>query len=521
MTAATDDAKVRAEYEADRSSLAEAAEAAAEHASRLHAEADRLEGIAATAVAKAGIEKTVEAKAAATLARKAATEARHQARKAVTLAERAEREAAKAKPWEEESADALRAWARDCEMKPRIDAAVGLLRKMLTVDIEVMDRDPWLLNCRNGTVDLRTGVLREHRSEDLITKLTDLDYKPEARSVLWETVLGQIAGGDPALVGFLQRWFGYCATGSVREQAFVVHWGKGSNGKSLVMSTIERALGEYAGAAAPGLMADSRGDGDNRHPTEIADLKGRRMVTAKETGDGMTLREAFIKGVTGDDKIKARFMNQDFFEFTPTHKLQLMTNFKPVIKGQDHGIWRRVLLVPYLQLFGTEDQVATGETQWLKDQDLAAKLARREELEGVLAWIVAGAREWHDTGLRPPSVVLAAKAEYQAEQDRVKAFVSECCEVDQSAVTKGGEGTGGTQGWTELLTEPGGMGGGLYPTYSSWCKGSGVYVMSRQKFAAELRRAVPGCRFTHGKASVEGGGRRDVLRVEGIRLLPE
>jgi len=180
-----------------------------------------------------------------------------------------------------------------------------------------------------------------------------------------------------------------------------------------------------------------------------------------------------------------------------------------------------VLLVPYLQLFGTEDQVATGETQWLKDQDLAAKLARREELEGVLAWIVAGAREWFETGLRPPSVVLAAKAEYQAEQDRVKAFVSECCEVDQSAVTRGGEGTGGTQGWTELLTEPGGMGGGLYPTYSSWCKESGVYVMSRQKFAAELRRAVPGCRFTHGKASVEGGGRRDVLRVEGIRLLPE
>lgn len=198
-----------------------------------------------------------------------------------------------------------------------------------------------------------------------------------------------------------------------------------------------------------------------------------------------------------------------------------MTNHRPVIKGQDEGIWRRVLLVPYLQLFGTEDQVATGETQWLKDQDLAAKLSRREELEGVLAWIVAGAREWFETGLRAPSVVLAAKAEYQAEQDRVKLFVQECCELDPTAVVRGGQGTGGTAGWVELLTEPGGMGGGLYPAYSSWCKESGVYVMSRQKFAVELRRVAPGCRFVPGKATVEGGPRRDVVRVEGLRMLPE
>lgn len=530
MTTSTDteDREDQARYESDREAAWNAAHTLRAEANQLCVAAADLEATAASLQAQAGVLKTAEAKASAVLARKEATEARHQARKAVTAAERAEKVAGEMRSWEEESADALRAWARECEMKPRIDAAVGLLHKMLTVDPAMMDRDPWLLNCRNGTIDLRTGELREHRSSDYITKLTNLDFRPEATSALWETTLAQITGetgvppAERLLCRFLQRWFGYCATGSVREQAFVVHWGRGSNGKSLLLGTISRVLDEYAGAAAPGLMTDSRDGGGSRHPTEIADLKGKRMVTAQESDESMVLREAFIKAVTGDDPIKARVMRGDFFEFTPTHKLQLVTNHRPAIKGQDEGMWRRVLLVPYLQLFGTQEQVDAGETHWLKDQTLAARLARREELEGVLAWIVAGAREWFETGLRPPSVVLAAKAEYQAEQDRVRAFVTECCEVDPTAHVRAGEGTGGEAGWHVLLSVPGGMGEGLYATYASWCKDSGVYVMGREKFARELRRVVPGCRFMSTKVrAAEGGGRRDALRIEGLRLLPE
>lgn len=523
-----EDLNDRQRHEDDREAAQAAAAALRADADALCTAASDLEATAASKLAQAGVLRTPEAKADAALARKAATEARHQARKAVTAAEKAERLASEMRSWEEESADALRAWARDCEMKPRIDAAVGLLQKMLTVDPALLDRDPWLLNVRNGTIDLRTGELREHRPADFITKLINLDYRPEAHSDLWETTVSQITGevdlppADRPLCRFLQRWFGYCATGSVREQAFVVHWGRGSNGKSLLLGTVAKVLDEYAGAAAPGLMTDSRGDGGGgRHPTEIADLKGKRMVTAQESDEAMTLREAFIKAVTGDDPIKARVMRGDFFEFLPTHKLQLVTNHRPAIRGQDEGMWRRVLLVPYLQLFGTAEQVERGETKWLKDQLLAARLNRREDLEGVLAWIVAGAREWWETGLRPPSAVLAAKAEYQAEQDRVRAFITECCEQDPAAVVRAGEGTGGALGWSVLLTEPGGMGGGLYPAYSSWCKDGGVHVMGREKFARELRRVVPGCRFSVGKAKVEGGGRRDVLTIQGLRLLPE
>lgn len=523
----TEDRDDQQRYENDREAAHAAALAMRAEADNLSNYADEKEAMAASLLAQAGVLKTPEAKAAAAVARKAATEARHQARKAITQAERAEKLAGEMRSWEEESADALRSWARECEMKPRIDAAVGMLQKMLTVDPALLDRDPWLLNVRNGTIDLRTGELREHRASDFITKLINLDYRPEAHSDLWETTVSQITGevdlppADRPLARFLQRWFGYCATGSVREQAFVVHWGRGSNGKSLLLGTIAKVLDEYAGAAAPGLMTDSRGDGGSRHPTEIADLKGKRMVTAQESDENMVLREAFIKAVTGDDPIKARVMRGDFFEFLPTHKLQLVTNHRPAIRGQDEGMWRRVLLVPYLQLFGTAEQVASGETKWLKDQGLAAKLNRREELEGVLAWIVAGAREWWETGLRPPSAVLAAKAEYQAEQDRVRAFVVECCEVDPAAVVRAGEGTGGALGWAVALTEPGGMGGGLYPAYASWCKDGGVHVMGREKFSRELRRVVPGCRFVTGKARIEGGGRRDVLTIQGLRLLPE
>jgi putative DNA primase/helicase len=528
MTTDNEDREDQVRFQNEREAIQAEAQAARADANALCEEAEKLEATAASLQATARVLKTAEAQAEAAVARKQATEARHQARKAVTKAERSEKAASELRTWEEESADALRSWARDCEMKPRIDAAVGLLQKMLTVDPALMDRDPWLLNVRNGTIDLRTGELRDHKPGDFITKLINLEYKPEARSELWERTLAQITGevalpvGERLLSQFLQRWFGYCATGSVREQAFVVHWGRGSNGKSLVLGTIARVLDEYAGAAAPGLMTDHRGEGGSRHPTEIADLKGKRMVTAQESDENMTLREAFIKAVTGDDPIKARVMRGDFFEFAPTHKLQLVTNHKPAIKGQDEGMWRRVLLVPYLQLFGTQEQVDIGETHWLKDQQLSSKLARREELEGVLAWLVAGAREWYETGLRPPSIVLSAKAEYQAEQDRVRAFVTECCEVDPSAVVRAGVGTGGTAGWSVLLTDPAGMGGGLYPEYSTWCKDSGVYVMGREKFARELRRVVPGCRFVSGKVRAgEGGARRDVLKIEGLRLLPE
>jgi putative DNA primase/helicase len=453
--------------------------------------------------------------------RKEALLARREAGKAETVAKRSEKAAREAKSFAAASGDALREWAQQCEMKPRIDAAMALWKKMSEVDINIFDANPWLLNCDNGTVDLRTGVLGPHRSDNYITKLIDLKYVPGARSVLWEETIAQIMGEAdlPAdrrvLCRFLQRWFGYCATGSVREQCFAVHWGDGSNGKSTIMATIGRVLGGgakgYTAAAPPGLLTERRGDGDNRHPTEIAGLRGRRLVTAHESGEGQVLREAFIKHATGDDLLVGRFMNRDFFEFKPTHKLQLVTNHKPVIKGQDHGIWRRVLLIPYVVMFGTEDEVARGAARYLKDQTLMARLASVEHSEAVLAWIVEGARLWFEHGLAAPSAVLAAGEAYRGENDRVRQWLGEHCECGRGLTSALVDETGSLD-----------LGGGLYPDYVSWTKESGLYALSKQRFLAELERLVPGFRTEDQRTSGAGGQRRrKILRIHGVRLLPE
>jgi len=405
-------------------------------------------------------------------------------------------------------AKALGGWALKCEMKGAIEAAVGLLRKMLTIEEGALDRDPWLLNVENGVVDLRTGVLHRHDPALYITKLVPLEYRADARADEWARALAQITreeeetsadggvGGE--IASFLQRWAGYCLTGSMREQALVVHWGPGSNGKSVILEMLAETMGDYAGTAAPGLLLASRGE---RHPTEIADLMGRRMVTAHESGEGMVLREDFIKQATGGDRLTARFMRGDFFEFEPTHKLQLVTNHKPQVKGQDLGIWRRMLLLEYGALFGTAAQVEAGTHTHVRDDDLLARL--RGELEGVLAWRVRGAVEWFARGLAPPARVLAATAGYRSQQDRVGQFVEECCEVGRD--------------FEEALAE--GMGGGLYPAYVDWCKEGGVMPLSKVRFKDDVLRVVPRAVVTPRKSAATK--RKQVLMVHGVRLMPE
>jgi len=444
-----------------------------------------------------------------------------------------------------ELAEALEKWSVRSEMAGAIDAALRLARRMLTVDSGLMDRNPWLLNVRNGVVDLRTGELRPHDPSLLITKLADVDYLgldyvyPD-----WEGAVAQIAGegdGDARMGGagggfaggpvsaFLRRWFGYCATGDISEQVFVVHWGDGSNGKSTVLGTVSAVLGDYAGTAAPQLLAAS-GQGPEAHPTGIADLWGKRMVTAHETKEGAVLREDFIKQATGGDKIKARYMREDFFEFDPTHKIQMLTNAKPVVRGQDHGIWRRVLLVAYTQRFGTTEQVAAGEATAVGDKHLGARLAGDAARSGVLSWIVRGAVEWARVGLRAPDAVREASAVYREEQDRVGQWVHECCEVQPADAGSRVGGAGefavgvsefadsGSLEWSEPLTL--GM-GGLYPAYVEWCRGGGIHALSRQRFLQELLRVCKKARSQEVYEKGASGKRRKITRIFGLRMLPE
>jgi len=378
-----------------------------------------------------------------------------------------------------EIAEALRKWARQSEMKPRLDAAFQLLRRLVEVPAETLDADPYLLNVRNGTVDLRTGRLRPHDKADRITRLIHTAYKPEARAPLFEKALAEITGEagleKKPMAEFQQRWFGYCATALVSEQKFAVHHGDGANGKSSLLGTMERVLGPYAGTAAPGLLV---GGAHDRHPTELADLRGKRMVTAHESGEDGALREEFIKRVTGGDRIKARHMRQDFFEFDPSHKVQLVTNHKPQIRGQDHAIWRRVLLVPYNITFGTAEAVGRGEAHRVKNDALAEAL--KAEDEGILAWIVKGALKWRMLGLNPPDAVLAAGAAYRVEQDRVGQFMQECCKRHSDAVVP-----------LKLL----------YIAYQRWAKDCGFLPLGRNKFAeaVEKRPGIESKATDHGK----------------------
>lgn len=397
-------------------------------------------------------------------------------------------------------AEALTAWAKKSEMAGTINAAMNMVKKVLTVEASEVDSHQWSLNVRNGTVDLRTGQIKKHEPEDLLTKIIDIEYDPHARSPAWQEVLHRVTReegmhGDP-IYRFIKRWFGYNLTGSTREQRFVVHWGTGRNGKSTVLDTITNILGDYAGTAAPGLiMAADK----NRHPTEIADLFGRRMVTSHESGEGGVLREDFIKQATGGDKLKARYMNKDFFEFSPTHKLQLLTNHKPVIKGQDEGIWRRVLLIPYAAKFGTEEEVATGKAHYIRDTCVMERL--EEEKEGILTWLIEGAVEWFNDGLSPPDFVMSASKEYQNEQDRVLQFAEEVCERGD--------------GHESYLTN--GDHEGAYPTYSRWCKVGGMFPLSKMNFLSALERVVPNFRKTESLITV-GGKRRKVTVLHGIKV---
>jgi putative DNA primase/helicase len=390
---------------------------------------------------------------------------------------------------------ALRKWALQCEMAHTQRAALTMLRSMLTFDAGKLDSDPWLLNCENGTIDLRSGELRPHRELDHITRCVPVAFDPDAQAPRFEKFVREIVENDETAM-FLQRWFGYCATGSIREQALVVHIGPGSNGKSTLLNAVMGVLSEYAGISAPGLLA-ALGTHD-KHPTELADLQGRRLMTSAEIEDGATLREAFVKQLTGGEPVKARRMREDFYQFTPTHKLQLLTNHRPKILGQDYSIWRRLLLVTYPIKFGSAQDVAERKAMRLRDGALEEAL--RTERAGILAWLVRGAVEWYRTGLRPPDSVRLATREYQREQDRVAQFVDERCVLDREA-------------W---LPFDGAM-VGLYPAYVQWTRENGYQALGKSRFSQELERVVPGFRRSEQKRG-GNGTRKSVYGCYGVRL---
>jgi putative DNA primase/helicase len=312
-----------------------------------------------------------------------------------------------------------------------------------------LDRNPWLLNCNNGVVDLRTGLREKHRREDLITKLCPTEFDPDAASYDFDRFMEAIFKGEQALIDFLQRLFGYGVTGDVREQILAILWGGGSNGKSTLLNAVMDAVGtDYCLKAVADLLMVKHNES---HPTERADLFGMRMVVCTETADGRGMNEALVKELTGGDKVRARRMREDFWEFDPTHKPILCTNHKPKVRGNDHAIWRRLVLVPFEVQFWNPDKGESGADELRQDKGLPAKLKR--EAAGILAWLVRGCLEWQRTGLRIPEAVRTATTNYRDEHDMVEMFIADRCIKSPMCRVRYSELYAAHQAWCEALGE--------------------------------------------------------------------
>lgn len=357
-------------------------------------------------------------------------------------------------------------WLKAQRMSARIAACQqeARARHELHASMGDFDCDPMLFNVANGVVDLRTGELTPARPDMMLMRRSPVAYDPEAHSPTWEAFLDRMMP-DFEMQAYLQRILGYSLTGSVKEQAFFIHHGDGANGKSVCTDAIGAIVGDYGHVVAASTLLSSA---QEEHPTGVAMMQGKRWLPATETAAGKRLDEEKIKNLTGDALVTARYMRQDFFQFEPTGKLHLITNHLPFLSDAK-SIWRRIHLIRW--------GVSLPESEW--DTRLGQKLA--EEYPGILTWLVAGAKAWHNLGrLNPPAPALADKEAYRGDSDIFGDFLRErtmpapgsTCTVEQ-----------------------------MYRAYTSWCFDQGIRKpFSQQSFVATmLERKVPRGRTAQGK----------------------
>jgi P4 family phage/plasmid primase-like protien len=283
-----------------------------------------------------------------------------------------------------------------------------------------LDQDNMLLNCLNGTIALKTGNLRKHDPADRITRIVNIKYDPAAKCPTFLKFLTWAMCGDLELVEYLQRFIGYCLSGDTSEQVLNFWYGTGANGKSTLMNVIKWLLGDYGTCADTSLIMKENVSGtDSNKLYALATLRGARLVALSEVNEGQKLDEASIKSFTGGDTVTCRQIYQVPFSYTPQAKLIGFGNYRPHVRGTDHGIWRRIHLIPFLAVIPDSE----------KDSHLSDKL--RSELPGVLAWAIRGCLEWQKAGLRPPPAILDAVKEYRAAEDVFQSWLTECCTLDE------------------------------------------------------------------------------------------
>ncbi len=330
-------------------------------------------------------------------------------------------------------------------------ATIAAVERLVSADrahaitSDFLDADPWLLNTPAGTVDLRTGRLQPHDPRDLCTKVTAAT--PSGECPMFLRVLERVLP-DPRERDYLQRFVGYMATGVIKEHVVALAYGTGANGKSLIFNAIKYAFGDYAITLGSEVLMESHND---RHPTEIAVLRGARMALCSEVDSGRRWNEARVKRLSGGDQITARLIYRDPFEFQPSHKLILLANAKPGIRVVDEAIRRRIHLIEF--------RVTIPEAE--RDASLPEKL--KAEAGGILAWAIAGCLDWQAGGLQPPDSILAATATYLDREDVIAEWINECCRpIGQVSLSA------------------------AHSSYREWAERNGHQVIGRNTFGDQL-----------------------------------
>ena len=358
----------------------------------------------------------------------------------------------------------------------RIYASIRLAKHKpaIRASTDQFDADRHLISFKNAVIDLRTSQIINHHRDQFFTRSLAHRFLPSTPCPRFEQFLQEVFCGDEDLIAFIQRAIGYTLTGEMSSQAFFFCYGEGSNGKSVLLGLIQHLLQSYAITAAPGLLIESRNE---KHTTDIVDLRGRRMVVSSEVGEGKVLAEEMVKRMTGDGRLRGRLMHQNNVEFDITFKVWLMANQKPIVRGTDYAIWRRILLIPFNAVFVSPEEMTRLQQEAkdggsvdptklsIKDEGLLKTLTA--EAEGILAWAVEGAAEWYRKGLVPPPAVVAASAIYRGESDVIGRFIEECC-------TSGSD-----------LEERASI---LLQAYSRWALENGEPAYKQKRFGDELSR---------------------------------
>ena len=355
------------------------------------------------------------------------------------------------------------AWATASGNRGRYEAMVSAASPYLAQPSEVFDTNPLAFNCRNGTLYLNECIgdatVYPANRADMITKCADVDFDRNAEAPRWRQFIGQILP-DPDVAVLVQKALGYCLTGDISDQRIFIFEGKGANGKSTLLEVVARLLGDYAATTPIEMFLHKEHKSSSGPSPDVARLPGVRMVRASEPEPGSRLSESMIKQWTGGEPMIARHLHRDFFEFSPQGKLLLSVNIRPALVGKDHGIRRRIVIVPFTQTFKAGGAgVKRGNT--LVDELIV-------EAPGILNWLLDGFRMWSEEGFELPQAVQIATERYFNEQDPIGSFVNEACEEKP-----------GDQEFRAPAAQ-------LFESYRRWCKASNEDEKSMTAFGRRL-----------------------------------